>query len=49
MKKIKETIDKSEPYRTHGIGKITAPRKPKEDPKATKTSTVTGDLRGGKD
>ena len=34
---------------THGIGKITAPRKPKEDPKATKTSTVTGDLRGGKD
>ncbi len=42
MKKTKNTD-----YRTYGTEKITAPIKPKDEPKAVKT-TADGDLRGGK-
>ena len=45
--KNKESIDKSAPYRTHGLGKITAPVKPKDEPKSART-TASADLRGGK-
>ena len=45
MKK-KESIDKSVPYRTYGLGKITAPNTPKDQPKASKTAGK-NDLRGG--
>ena len=35
MKKTTTTIDKSSPYRSLGIGKIDAPTKAKDEPKAT--------------
>lgn len=47
MKKQITTGDKSAPYRTTGLGKITAPTKPKAEPKAGKITT-NGDLRGKK-
>ena len=39
--------DKSAPYRTVGLGKITAPTTKTGEPKSVKT-TGKGDLRGGK-
>ena len=48
-KKSNSTIDKSAPYRNLGLGKITAPVKPGNDPKS-RTIKTDGDLRvkGGK-
>lgn len=46
MKKNISTCDKSAPYRTLGIGKITAPTKQKDEPKSSRISTALGDLRG---
>ena len=48
-KKSNGTIDKSAPYRTLGIGKVTAPVKPENGPKS-RTIKTNGDLRvkGGK-
>ncbi len=46
MKKNTQTADKSAPYRTHGLGKITAPNKPKDEPKASRIIGK-GDLRDG--
>ena len=45
--KNKKFIDKSAPYRTMGLGKITAPNAEKDQPKSTKT-VGKDDLRGGK-
>lgn len=45
MKKNTNTTDKSAPYRTHSLGRISAPNKPKDEPKGAKIST-NGDLRG---
>ncbi len=45
MKKTTET--KSTDYRSYGLGKITAPKKPKDEPRVTKT-VGKGDLRTGK-
>ena len=45
--KDKKFIDKSAPYRSMGLGKITAPNTQKDQPKATKT-VGKDDLRGGK-
>ena len=42
--KTKNTIDKSTPYRNFGMGKITAPTKPENEPKATRRQGE--DLRG---
>ncbi len=47
MKKRNETYDKSAPYRTNGLGKITAPTKKEGEPRVTKT-VAGGDMRGGK-
>ena len=47
MNKRNETYDKSAPYRTNGLGKITAPTKKEGEPRVTKTVTGT-DMRGGK-
>lgn len=47
MKKTTTTTDKSAPYRTLGIGKIDAPVKHKDEPKATVIKS-NKDLRGGK-
>ena len=47
MKKTTINKDKSMPYRTLGIGRIDAPTKPKDEPKAS-TIKATKDLRGGK-
>lgn len=47
MKKTNTIQDKSSPYRTLGIGKIDAPIKPKDEPKATSIKS-NKDLRGGK-
>lgn len=38
--------DMSAPYRTHGLNKITAPTKVKDDPRASKI-VAKGDLRDG--
>lgn len=48
-KKSRNTIDKSAPYRNLGMGKITAPTKPQNEPTA-RTIKGTNDLRikGGK-
>ncbi len=46
MKRQNQTIDKSAPYRTTGFGKISAPEKPKSEPKASKIKGE--DLRGKK-
>lgn len=48
-KKSKNSIDKSAPYRNLGMGKITAPTKPQDEPKS-RTIKGTDDLRtrGGK-
>ena len=43
-KKTSVTIDKSAPYRTLGINKVTAPVKPENDPKSRVIKTE-GDLR----
>lgn len=47
--KTKNTTDKSAPYRNLGIGKITAPNKPENEPKC-RVIKGEGDLRvkGGK-
>jgi len=45
--KNEKCTDKSAPYRTLGIGKVTAPNSQKDQPKSTKT-VGKGDLRGGK-
>ena len=45
--KNKKLIDKSEPYRNLGLGKVTAPNVLKDQPKASKI-VGKGDLRGGK-
>lgn len=45
MKKNISTNDKSAPYRTHSLGRIAAPTKPKDEPKSSKI-TSGGDLRG---
>lgn len=42
-----KSIDKSAPYRTYGLGKVTAPNADKNQPKVVKT-VGKGDLRGGK-
>ena len=46
MKKVKEIIDKSTPYRTLGVTRVTAPTKPQGEPKSTVTRAK-GDLRTG--
>ena len=48
-KKAKNTTDNSAPYRNLGMGKITAPVKPQDEPKCRVIKTD-GDLRikGGK-
>ena len=43
MKKNINTADRSAPYRTHSIGKITAPVKPQGEPKVTRV--IGTDLR----
>jgi hypothetical protein len=45
MKKNNATTDKSAPYRTHSLEKITAPTKVKCEPKCSKI-TSGGDMRG---
>lgn len=49
-KKPKITTDKSAPYRNLGMGKITAPVKPQDEPKS-RVIRGNGDLRckGGKE
>lgn len=47
MKRNTSNEDKSTVYRTSGFGKITAPSKPKDEPKVGKI-VGHGDLRGGK-
>lgn len=47
MKKINTAKDKSGAYRTFGLGKIEAPSKVKDAPRAQK-NTGKGDLRGGR-
>ena len=44
MKKTNTTTDKSAPYRTNSISKITAPTKPKDEPRASKIETA-ADMR----
>ena len=48
-KKLKNTTDLSTPYRTLGMGKVTAPAKPENEPKAR---VIKGEydlrVRGGK-
>ena len=44
MKKNINTADRSAPYRTHSIGKITAPVKPQGEPKGSVIKTG-GDMR----
>ncbi len=43
----KNNADKSAPYRTVGLGKITAPTPKTDEPKSVRI-TGKGDLRGGK-
>lgn len=47
MKKTNNTQDKSAPYRTMSVNKITAPVKLKDEPKCGKIQGK-GDLRGGR-
>ena len=48
MKNKKNSNDKSAVYRTHGLGKITAPTPlPASEPRGSKISGK-GDLRGGR-
>lgn len=47
MKKNSNTTDKSAPYRTHSLNKISAPNKLQGEPKSSKIQTG-GDMRGGK-
>lgn len=45
MKKNNTVTDKSAPYRTLGMAKITAPNKPKDEPRGSKITSAS-DLRG---
>ena len=47
MKKTNENQNISMPYRTLGLGKVTAPRVAKGEPRVTKNASG-GDMRGGK-
>lgn len=46
MKKNNVNSDKSAPYRTMGYDRVEAPKKPKAEPGATKTTSSGTDLRG---